>query len=85
MPRYVWLIEISYVEDWDPTSPTLPPVIAEFVLDSTLTEDRRPAFLMAHFPGLILGNVVTENGVEVVSETVLDDRDHPPFPDIPRP
>lgn len=85
MPRYVWLIEISYVEDWDPTSPTLPPVIAEFVLDSTLTEDRRPAFLMAHFPGLILGNVVTESGVEVVSETVLDDRDHPPFPDIPRP
>ena len=85
MPRYVWLIEVSYVEDWDPTSPALPPVIAEFVLDSTLTEDRRPAFLMAHYPGLIIGNVVTESGVEVVSETVLNDRDHPPFPDIPRP
>ena len=28
MPRYVWLMEVSYVEDWDPTSPTLPPVIA---------------------------------------------------------
>ena len=48
MPRYVWLIEVSYVEEWDPTNPALPPVIAEFVLDSTLTEDRRPDFLMAH-------------------------------------
>ena len=44
MPRYVWLIEVSYVEDWDPANPALPPVIAEFVLDSTLTEGRRPDF-----------------------------------------
>ncbi len=85
MPRYVWLIEVSYVEEWDSTNPAMPPVIAEFVLDSTLTEDRRPAFLMAHYPGLILGNVVTEGSIDVVSETVLDDRYHPPFPDIPRP
>ena len=85
MPRYVWLIEVSYVEDWDATNPELPPVVAEFVIDSTLTEDRRPAFLMAHYPGLIIGNVVTEGGVEVVSEIVPDDRSHPPFPDIPRP
>ena len=85
MPRYIWLIEVSYVEEWDSTNPAMPPVIAEFVLDSTLTEDRHPALLMAHYPGLIIGNVVTEGSVDVVSETVLDDRDHPPFPDIPRP
>ena len=24
MPRYVWLIEVSYVEEWDPTNPALP-------------------------------------------------------------
>ena len=85
MPRYVWLIEVSYVEEWDSTNPAMPPVVAEFVLDSTLTEDRRPAFLMAHYPSVIFGNVVTKGGVEVVSEAVLDDRGHPPFPDIPRP
>ena len=85
MPRYVWLIEVSYVEEWDPTNPALPPVIAEFVLDSTLTEDRRPDFLMAHYPGALVGSLVTESGVKVVPGTVSDDNAHPPFPDIPRP
>ena len=60
-------------------------MIAEFVLDSTLTEDRRPDFLMAHYPGALVGSLVTESGVEVIEETVSDDNAHPPFPDIPRP
>ena len=42
MPRYVWVVEVSYMDEWDPADPMSPPVVAEFVLDSTLTESRRP-------------------------------------------
>ena len=55
-------------------------MIAEFVLDSTLTEDRRPDFLMAHYPGALVGSLVTESGVKVVPGTVSDDNAHPPSP-----
>ena len=85
MPRYVWLIEVSYMDEWDPADLTSPPVIAEFVLDSTLTEARRPDFLMAHFPNTLLGNVVMENEVKLTQKFVSGDSPHPPFPDIPRP
>ena len=85
MPRYVWLIEVSYMNEWDPADPMSPPVIAEFVLDSTLTEPRRPDFLLAHYPGTLFGNLVMESGIKLIERTVADDDAHMPFPDIPRP
>lgn len=85
MPRYVWLIEVSYMNEWDPADPMSPPVIAEFVLDSTLTEARRPDFLMAHYPGTLFGNLVMESGVKLIEGTVAGDGAHMPFPDTPRP
>ena len=54
MPRYVWLIEVSYMDQWDPADPMSPPVVAEFILDSTLTEYRRPDFLLGHYPGSLV-------------------------------
>ena len=85
MPRYVWLIEVSYMNEWDPADPMSPPVIAEFVLDSTLTEARRPDFLLAHYPGTLFGNLVTESGIKLIEGTVVADAAHLPFPDTPRP
>jgi hypothetical protein len=85
MPRYIWLIEVSYMDEWDPADPVSPPVVAEFVLDSTLTESRRPDFLLGHYPGRLYGNMVTENGVEFMRKHVSNDHTHMPFPDIPRP
>ncbi len=85
MPRYIWLIEVSYMDEWDPADHFSPPVVAEFVLDSTWTESRRPDFLLGHFPGRLYGNMVTEDGVEFVREEVSDDDTHRPFPDIQRP
>ena len=85
MPRYIWLIEVSYMDEWDPADRLSPPVVAEFVLDSTLTESRRPDFLLGHYPGRLYGNMVTENGVEFVRKEVSNDDTHRPFPDIPRP
>ena len=83
MPRYVWLIEVSYMSEWDPADPMSPPVIAEFVLDSTLTEARRPDFLLAHYPGTLFGNLVTESGIKLIEGTVAADAAHLPFPDTP--
>ena len=85
MPRYVWLIEVSYMDEWNPADPKSPPVVAEFVLDSTLTEYRRPDFLLAHYPGRLFGNLVTESNVRLISRPVSDDHHHMPFPDTPRP
>ena len=85
MPRYVWLIEVFYKDEWDPADPASPPVVAEFVLDSTLTEPRRPDFLLAHYPGTLFGNLVTENSVRLIRQEVSDDQPHMPFPDTPRP
>ena len=73
------------MDEWDPADPVSPPVVAEFVLDSTWTESRRPDFLLAHFPGRLYGNIVTENDVELATIQVSDDDTHMPFPDIPRP
>ena len=85
MPRYVWLIEVYYRDEWDPTDPMSPPVVAEFVLDSTLTEPRRPDFLLAHYPGTLFGNLVTENSVQLITQSVSNDQPHMPFPNTPRP
>ena len=85
MPRYVWVVEVSYMDEWDPADPMSPPVVAEFVLDGTLTESRRPDVLLAHFPGRLYGNRVSETGVEFVVVDVHNDQSHMPFPDIPRP
>ena len=85
MPRLVWLIEVSYWDDWDPGDPSSPPVIADFVFDSTSTETVRPDYLLLHFPGVALGRPVSGGTRGFVSEGVSDDHPHPPFPDIPRP
>ena len=85
MPRYIWLIEVSYMDEWDPADPLSPPVVAEFVLDSTWTESRSPDFLLGHYPGRLYGNMVSENGVKLVIKEVSNDDTHRPFPDIPRP
>ena len=87
MPRYIWLIEVSYgnEDQWDPSNPTLPKVIADFVLDSTSTETMRPDYMMLHFPGVVLGRRVTEDRIDPVFHDIPQDHPHPPFPDIPRP
>ena len=85
MPRLVWVIEVSYWDDWDPSNPTSPPVIADFVLDSTSTETVRPDYLLLHFPGVTLGRPISEGKMEPVYDIVSNDHAHPPLPDIPRP
>ena len=50
MPRYIWLVEISYMADWDPGNPTSPPVVADLIFDSTLTAIMRPDFPPAPLP-----------------------------------
>ena len=37
MPRYIWLVEISYMDNWEPSNPAFPPVVADLIFDSTLT------------------------------------------------
>ena len=85
MPRYIWLIEVSYLDEWDPADPLSPPVIAHFVLDSTLTEAMRPDILLAHLPGVALGQLVKETGTKFIHRKVSNDHPHQPFPDVPRP
>ena len=92
MPRYIWLIEVSYLDGWngaddgwDPAVPGSPPVIAHFVLDSTSTEAVRPDFLLAHLPGLVFGQLVTETGTKFIHRYVSNDHPHQSIPDLPRP
>jgi len=85
MPRYVWLIEVSYQKDWDPGDSNSPLVVADFILDSTSTEITRPDYLMFHVPGHVVGVRVAGNHAERVNQDVLDDYPHPPFPNVPRP
>ena len=85
MPRYIWLIELSYCDDWDPADPESPPVVADLILDSTSTETLRPDYLLLHFPSITLGRRGSEGKMK--SSFAIDLKDHPhlPFPDIPRP
>ena len=85
MPRYVWLIEVSYQDEWNPSSSSSPPVIADFVLDSTSTEIMRPDYLMLHFPGIVGGQQIKGDSIKPVFRSISPDYPHPPFPDIPRP
>ena len=84
MPRFIWLIEVSYLDEWDPADALSPPVIADFILDSTATEPRRPNFLMAHFPGIVFGHLF-DGGLKMIHNDVSSDGSHQPFPDVPRP
>ena len=85
MPRYVWLVEVSYWDNWDPADPNSPPVVADLVLDSTSTERLRPDYLLLHFPHLALGRQQTDGTVERPWVSHQRDLPHPPFPNIPRP
>ena len=85
MPRYVWLIEVSYADQWDPLDPKMPPVVAEWVLDSTSTEPIHPDFLLAHVPNTVMGNRITESGIEPIRIDVENDQPHAPFPNTARP
>ena len=85
MPRYVWLVEVSYWDNWDPADPDSPPVVADLVLDSTSTERLRPDYLLLHFPHLALGRQQTDGMTERPWVSNQRDLPHPPFPNIPRP
>ena len=85
MPRYVWLIEVSYQDGWDPSSPSSPLVIADFVFDSTSTEITNLDYLMLHFPDQIFGLQVAGHQSHRVHQHISSDYAHPPFPDVPRP
>ena len=85
LPRYVWLVEVSYCDNWDPADPDSPPVVADLVLDSTSTERLRPDYLMLHFLRLALGRQETDGVTERPWDSNQNDHPHPPFPNIPRP
>ena len=85
MPRYIWLVEISYRDNWDPTNPASPPVVADLIFDSTMTAITHPDFLMLHFPHLTVGRQVRDNRIDPLFKDNNGFHPHPPFPDIPRP
>ena len=85
MPRYIWLVEVSYMANWDPSNPSSPPVVADLIFDSTMTAIMRPDFLMLHFPHLTVGRQVREDRIHPLVETNDGFHPHPSFPDIPRP
>ena len=85
MPRYVWLVEVSYEDDWDPADRDSPPVIADFVFDSTMTAIMRLDYLLLHFPRTILGREVNGHHLRFLRGSNTGFHAHPPFPDIPRP
>ena len=87
MPRYIWLIEVSYTDQWDPSDPKMPPVIAEWVLDSTSTEPIHPDFLLFHTQEqeTVMGHRIVESGIKPIRRAIRNDLHHAPFPNIPRP
>ena len=85
MPRYVWLVEVSYWDNWDPADPDSPPVVADLVLDSTSTERFRPEYLLLHFQGLVVGRQDKDGVTQRPLAENQNDHPHPPFPNIPRP
>ena len=85
MPRFIWLIEVSYKNDWNPSEPASPPVIADIVLDSTSTKALRPDFLLIHVPGAVISQPVMGELMPSRLDEFPQDHPHPPFPNIPRP
>ena len=85
MPRYIWLVEVSYMVNWDPSNRSSSPVVADLIFDSTMTAIMRPDFLLLHFPHLTIGRQVKDNSIHPLFETNDGFHPHPPFPDIPRP
>ena len=85
MPRYIWLVELSYTDNLDPGDSNSPEVIADLVLDSTSTETARPDYLMLHFPKIALGRQGLGGTGQPPFDADVNDHPHSPFPDIPRP
>ena len=85
MPRYIWLVELSYTDDLDPGDPNSPGVIADLVLDSTSTETIRPDYLMLHFPNVAFGRPGLGSATQLPFDMDVSDHPHAPFPDIARP
>ena len=85
MPRYIWLVELSYTDDLDPGDSNSPEVIAHLMLDSTSTETIRPDYFMLHFPNVALGRPRLGGATQPFFD--MDVKDHPraPFSDMARP
>ena len=85
MPRYIWLVELSYTDDVDPGDSNSPEVIAHLMLDCTSTETIRPDYLMLHFPNVALGRPRLGGATQPPFDMDVKDHPHAPFPDMARP
>lgn len=85
MPRYIWVNEVAYVDHWDPANPMDPPIIADFIFDSTSTETEELDYLSLHVPGLVVARRIVGHDAQTYRESIVSDHAHLPFPNTPRP
>ena len=85
LPRLAWLVELSYLDDWDFGDAASPPVIADLILDSTATGNALSDVLLLRVPNLIAKNRLHSDSQGFVGIRDPQDHSHPPFPNIPRP
>jgi hypothetical protein len=61
MPRYVWLVEFSFVDEQGSSSQK---VFGELLIDSTSPTLSRTDFLSEHFPGSVAGTAISGHDFE---------------------
>ena len=85
MPRFIWLVELSYMDEWDFTNPASPSVVADLIMDSTATGNALSDVLLFRAPNLVAWSHVDANSFGFQGLRDPSDHPHPPFPDTPRP
>ncbi len=78
MPRYVWVVEFAYLNDWKPGDPDSIRVFGEIIVDSTSSSETDYSYLALHLPGYLVSYRPEGHLMKLGSSGVDPDHKYPP-------
>jgi len=86
MPRYVWVVEYGYYNNWVNSAPANLTIEGEIIIDPTSPKTYKPDFLSMHVPGTVVAKITDKDDlVKTVSFNIPDDHPYTVLPIVERP
>ena len=88
MPRYIWVVEIGYLQQWKASELYNGlEIFAEFIYDSSMasTSESKADFLAMHLPGGIFTRCILGEDMQEEITAIISDRPYRPLEIASRP
>ncbi|MBN1693761.1 MAG: hypothetical protein JW845_09450 [Dehalococcoidales bacterium] len=86
LPRFIWIVEYGYADDWIGKNLGDLKIQGEFIVDPTSPATKTPSFLIMHLPKMVLSRHVDKyDTIKIRSFDIPNDYPYSPLQDIDRP